>query len=223
MQKGTHAMNKHGALVVAAAGLLLGAAFVSAPSGAWAQDVSGKNGPVQVGGDNWHADQSIHTQYWDGRVQVFQDDARLFADHIKLIHAGGGPNADSKSWGDVIRMEASGNVYYQTADRIMTGDNAVYTKDDDTVVVTGTKVVLKQGQNVMTGTRLVSHPNAGTSTFDSSPDSSNHGRVVAVLYPNEDDNGNPKPKKGAAGKPAAPAKPAAGTPADKASGSSASH
>ena len=198
-------MKKHGALVMVAAGLLL-----SAASGADAQDVSGKNGPVQVGGDNWHADQSIHTQYWDGRVEVQQDDAKLFADHIKLIHAGGGPNGDTKSWGDVIRMEASGNVYYQTEDRIMTGDNAVYTKDDDTVVVTGTKVVLKQGQNVMTGTRLVSHPNAGTSTFDSSPDSSNHGRVVAVLYPNEDDNGNPKPKKAAGAKPGTPAaKPAA--------------
>jgi len=187
-----------------AAGLLLAAVS----TGALAQNVSGKNGPVQVGGDNWHADQSIHTEYWDGRVEVQQDDARLRADHIKLIHAGGGPNGDSKSWGDVVRMEASGNVYYVTEDRTMTGDNAVYTKDDDTVVVTGGKVVLKQGQNVMTGTRLVAHPNAGISTFDSAPDSDNHGRVVAVLYPNEDDKGNPKPKK-----PAAKATPAQSTPA----------
>ena len=201
-------MKMHGALVMAAASLLLGVASVSD-----AQDVSGKNGPVQVGGDNWHADQSIHTEYWDGRVEVQQDDARLRADHIKLIHAGGGPNGDSKSWGDVVRMEAQGNVYYVTEDRTMTGDNAVYTKDDDTVVITGAKVVLKQGQNVMTGTRLVAHPNAGTSTFDSSPESENKGRVVAVLYPNEDDNGNPKSKK-----PAAPAaKPGA------AASSSASH
>lgn len=205
-------MNKHGALVMVAAGLLLGAASAAA-----AQDVSGKNGPVQVGGDNWHADQSIHTEYWDGRVEVQQDDAQLFADHIKLIHAGGGPNGDSKSWGDVIRMEAQGNVYYKTEDRTMNGDNAVYTKDDDTVVITGAKVILKQGQNVMTGTRLVAHPNAGTSTFDSSPESTNHGRVVAVLYPNEDDNGNPKPKKPASGKPATPAKSAAGAAASSAS------
>lgn len=208
-------MNKHGALVMAAASLLLGVA-----SSATAQDVSGKNGPVQVGGDNWHADQSIHTEYWDGRVEVQQDDARLRADHIKLIHAGGGPNGDSKSWGDVIRMEAEGNVYYTTEDRTMTGDNAVYTKNDDTVVITGTKVILKQGQNVMTGTRLVAHPDAGTSTFDSSPESTNHGRVVAVLYPNEDDNGNPKPKKAAAGKPA-PAQSSSGKAAS--SSSSASH
>jgi len=193
MRKETRAMNMRGALGMAA-GLLLAAAS----TGALAQNVSGKNGPVQVGGDNWHADQSVHTEYWDGRVEVQQDDARLRADHIKLIHAGGGPNGDSKSWGDVIRMEASGNVYYVTEDRTMTGDNAVYTKDDDTVVVTGAKVILKQGQNVMTGTRLVAHPNAGTSTFDSAPDSDNHGRVVAVLYPNEDDKG--KPKKPAAAK-----------------------
>jgi lipopolysaccharide export system protein LptA len=199
------AMKMHTALATVAAAL----ALTLMAGAVHAQDVSGKGGPVQVGGDNWHADQTVHTEYWDGRVEVQQDDARLRADHIKLIHTTG-PNGDSKSWGDVVRMEASGNVYYQTEDRTMTGDNAVYTKDDDTVVITGGKVVLQQGQNIMTGTRLVAHPNAGTSTFDSSPDSSNHGRVVAVLYPNEDNNGKPK-------KPAAPAKAAA------ASSSSAPH
>ncbi len=186
-------MKKHGALVVAA-GVLMAVA-----GAAGAQDVSGKGGPVQVGGDNWHADQSIHTEYWDGRVEVQQDGARLRADHIKLIHTGGGTDgSDSKSWGEVVRMEASGNVYYVTEDRTMTGDNAVYTKTDDTVVITGSTVILKQGQNVMTGTRLVSHPNAGTTTFDSSAESSNHGRVKAVFYPDQDDNGNAKPKKPAA-------------------------
>ena len=207
MQKGMQAMKMHTALAMTAGVLLAAASMVGT---AVAQDVSGKGGPVQVGGDNYHADQNVHTEYWDGRVEVQQDDARLRADHIKLIHTTG-PSGDSKSWGDVVRMEASGNVFYLTEDRTMTGDNAVYTKEDDTVVVTGAKVILKQGQNVMTGTRLVAHPNAGTSTFDAAPDSASHGRVVAVLYPNEDDNGNPKPKKGAAGaKPGAPAaKPAA--------------
>jgi len=203
-------MIRDGALAIAA--LLLAATGTAAISTvAWAQDVSGKGGPVQVGGDNWHADQTTHTQYWDGRVEVQQDGARLRADHIKLIHAGGGDNGDSKSWGEVVRMEASGNVYYVTEDRTMTGDNAVYTKADDTVVITGSNVILKQGQNVMTGTRLVTHPNAGTSTFDSSPESSNHGRVKAIIYPDQDENGNPKPKK--------PAKPA--TPPASASSSAA--
>ena len=201
-------MKRHAALATVA-GLLLAVSGMTLSTAAAAQDVSGKNGPVQVGGDNYHADQNIHTEYWDGRVEVQQDDARLRADHIKLIHAGGGATGDSKSWGDVVRMEAEGNVFYVTEDRTMSGDNAVYTKPDDTVVITGAKVILKQGQNVMTGTRLVAHPDAGTSTFDSAPDSSNHGRVVAVLYPNEDDNGNPKPKKPASGKPATAAKPAA--------------
>ena len=218
MRKGTQAMKRHTALAVAAGALLAAAtlAGMAASTGAAAQDVSGKGGPVQVGGDNWHADQSIHTEYWDGRVEVQQDDARLRADHMKLIHLPGGANGDDqKSWGDVVRMEAEGNVYYQTEDRTMTGDNAVYTKEDDTVVITGAKVILKQGENVMTGTRLVSHPNAGTSTFDSSPESTNHGRVVAVLYPNQDDNGNPKPKAATSTAAKPGAKPAAKTTPSK--------
>ncbi len=216
---GTQAMKMHTALAVAA-GVLLAA--IPLAGEAVAQDVSGKGGPVQVGGDNWHADQSVHTEYWDGRVEVQQDDARLRADHMKLIHLPGGPNNDDqKSWGEVVRMEAEGNVYYQTEDRTMTGDNAVYTKEDDTVVITGAKVVLKQADNIMTGTRLVSHPNAGTSTFDSSPESTNHGRVVAVLYPNQDSNGAAKPAGSTTAKPGTKPAPAAKTPAKSSASKSA--
>lgn len=197
-------------VVTMAAAIALATAGMAHGQATQGVQISQKGGPVQVGSDNYHADQNVHTEYLDGRVEIQQNDARLRADHIKLIHsgesasgapAGSGDNATGNSWGDVIRMEASGNVYYMAADRTMTGDNAVYTKADDTVIVTGGTVVLKQGQNVMTGTRVIAHPNAGTYNMDASPDSANHGRVKAVLYPNQDDNGNPKPAK---------AKPAAG-------------
>lgn len=151
------------------------------------------NAPVQVGSDNYRADQNVHTEYLDGRVEIQQADARLRADHIKLIHTGGGDSGNG--WGEVARMEAEGNVYYVAEDRTMKGDSAVYTKADDTVVVTGGKVILTQGQNVMTGTRIVAHPKAGTYTMDSAPDSANHGRVKMVLYPDQDT----KPKAPAAG------------------------
>ncbi|MGZ3298475.1 MAG: LptA/OstA family protein [Asticcacaulis sp.] len=189
---------------VAAATVALGLALAS--GAAWGQAstqgvaISKQGGPVQVGSDNYRADQNVHTEYLDGRVEVQQADARLRADHIRLIHSGEG--ASGNGWGDVDRMEAEGNVYYVAEDRVMKGDNAVYTKADDTVVVTGGKVVLQQGQNVMTGTRIVAHPKAGTYNMDSSPESSNHGRVKMVLYPDQTTNGTAKPK--------APASPAPG-------------
>ena len=60
---------------------------------------------------------------------------------------------------------------------VVRGDKAVYTRADDTLVVTG-DVVLTQGQNVLKGSRLVVYVGAGRATMDQGP-----GRVRGVFYP----------------------------------------
>jgi len=164
--------------------------------------VSGKGGPVQVSADHTEMDQNSRTQTFDGRVEVIQDDARLRADHVKILRLAG-PNGNGV--GDIDTIEATGNVYYVTKtvdgqQNTAKGDQAVYTKASDTMVMTG-DVILQQGQNVFTGNRLVSQVSEGLTTFDASPTSANHGRVKAVIYPDKADSGATKP---AAAKPAAP-------------------
>ncbi len=170
--------------VLAAAGMLaatLLASGLAAPAGA---QVSPQGGPVMVGGDNWHADENAHTQTWDGRVEITQNDSHLQADHIVITHAAGG-DGENKGWGEVVRIEASGNVYYVTPDDTVKGDTAVYTKADDTMVISG-DVILTQSKNVMTGTRLVAQVGAGITTMDAAPTSLAKGRVHAVIYPDQE-------------------------------------
>ena len=69
----------------------------------------------------------------------------------------------------------------QGQDTIVRGDNAVYTKSDDTMVMTG-KVIMQQGQNVMTGSRLTSQVSKGITTLDPG----GQGRVSGVFFPNKD-------------------------------------
>ncbi|ESQ75839.1 LptA/OstA family protein [Asticcacaulis sp. AC402] len=145
--------------------------------------VAQEGGPVMVGGDSWHADENALTQTWEGRVEVVQSNSRLRADHVVISHASGG-EGENKGWGEVTRIEATGNVYYVTPENTVKGNTAVYTKSDDTMVISG-DVVLKQGKNVMSGTRLVAAIGAGTTTMDAAPGSTNKGRVKAVLYPDE--------------------------------------
>ena len=154
-----------------------------------------------IGADTWHADGTVHTYYYDGRVEVVQADSRLRADHVKVVHAAG-PDSGNNSWGDMVSVEASGNIYYVTPDETVKGDDAIYTKADDTMVITG-DVILEQNQNVMTGTRLVSQIGAGQTHFDAQGGQTN-GRVKAVIYPDA------KTAKQAVGTPPAsmPAKPA---------------
>ena len=108
---------------------------------------------------------------------MLQDNTRLRADQIRLIHApkpGGGAG-----FGEVDRIEATGNLYFVQGDQVIKGDKAVYTRADDTMIVTG-DVIVTQGENVMTGNRLVYNVSAGRTTMDAAQ---SKGRVRAVIYP----------------------------------------
>ncbi len=161
--------------VLAAAGAVLAAAG-QAPA-----QVSTQGGPVMVGADTWHADSNTHTQYYDGRVEVTQADSRLRADHITITQSAT-THSGNEGWGDVISIEATGNVYYVTPTETVKGDNAIYTKADDTMIITG-DVILEQDQNVMSGTRLVAQIGAGQTHFDAAPGGKTNGRVKGVFYP----------------------------------------
>ena len=151
------------------------AAGIIATGGAQAQ-VSSEGGPVMVGGDSMHMDELAHTQTLVGRVEIIQDNARLRADKV-VITRQAGPNA--RGFGEVVIFVATGNVYYVTPDSTMKGDQAVYTKATDDMVLTG-DVILTQNQNVTTGTRLVYNLTQKTTTFDAGT-----GRVKAIIYPDK--------------------------------------
>ncbi len=151
------------------------AAACALGSSATVAQVSPQGGPVQWSADQVHSDQTTNTFYLDGRVEIIQDQARLRADHAKMIQ--------STQGGEVTNIEANGNIYYitkdaQGQDTIVRGDNAVYTKSDDTLVMTG-DVVMQQAQNVMTGSRLTSQVSKGISTLDPGA----KGRVKGIIYP----------------------------------------
>jgi lipopolysaccharide export system protein LptA len=155
-------------------------AVLALTGGAATAQVSGQGGPVQVGADSQRIEQQANTMYLDGRVEILQDKARLRTDRATITYAEAG--------GDINRIEATGNIFYVTVDAqgqqtIMKGDNAVYTKADDTMVVTG-NVILQQGQNISTGNRLVSQVSKGITTFTADPGGQTKGRVRSVLYPN---------------------------------------
>ncbi len=163
-------------------------ALIAAGGAAMAQVLASDGGPVQVGADSWHADNNAHIQYFDGRVEIQQEKARLRADHAKINYTASN---------EIVSIEATGNVYYVTKDSkgqdsIMKGENAVYTQSSDTMVVTGGPVILQQGQNVMTGTRLVSQVKAGITTLDSAPTDAGKGRVRGVFYPEKNGASNPQ-------------------------------
>jgi lipopolysaccharide export system protein LptA len=108
-----------------------------------------------------------------GAAELTQGDSRIRADAVE----------GAITNGSLSRVEASGNVYFVTPEQTIRGDRAVYTPANDTIVLTG-DVILTQGENVMTGSRLTYN----TRTEAAQMDAGQGGRVRGVFYPEK--NGN---------------------------------
>lgn len=107
-----------------------------------------------------------------GAAELTQGQNRFRANTISGLRNGG----DS-------RIEAVGDVYFVTPTETIRGDRAVYTTSDASIVVTG-DVILTQGQNVATGSRLTYNVRTGAARLEGGES----GRVRGVFYPQN--NGN---------------------------------
>ena len=105
-----------------------------------------------------------------GAAELTQGDSRIRADRVEGVISNG----------DLSRVEATGNVYFVTPEQTIRGDRAVYTPANDTIVLTG-DVILTQGDNVMTGGRLVYN----TRTEAAQMEGGAGGRVQGVFTPQQ--------------------------------------
>jgi lipopolysaccharide export system protein LptA len=189
---------------------LICAALASLPAAA--QIAPEGKGPVDITADQLTGHNKECEAIYTGNAEALQGTSRLRSDVMNFFnkklpstHPGGNAD-DNPTCGDLERMEAHGNVFYVTPDRVVKGDDAVYTADNTTIVMTGKEVVATQGKNVISGTRLTINTNTGEATMvNEKTGRGAHDRVRSVIYPQD------KTANGAAGaKPAAkPAKPGA--------------
>lgn len=127
--------------------------------------------PIMWGADS--VSRTTTTLSMQGRAELTQGDNRIRADNIEAGLDGG----------TLSRVEASGSVYFVTPEQTIRGDRAVYTPNNDTIILTG-DVILTQGDNVITGARLVYN----TRTEAAQMQGGSGGRVQGVFTPQR--NGN---------------------------------
>ena len=129
-------------LAIAAIGIM------ALPSIAHAQFSTDSNAPTTIAAD--HADYRGATTILTGGVDVRQGDVRVLADKMTVYSSGSGGIGQ----GDFSRIVAEGSFYYLTSDQEVRGEKGVYTKADDTFVVTGDVILKQAGGNVVTGDKL---------------------------------------------------------------------
>jgi lipopolysaccharide export system protein LptA len=153
----------------------MGVALAGAAAAAHAQGIAPQSsGPMDISADNGTFVNSACESTWSGSAEVLQGTTRLRANVIRAFFkkkpggadAGGKsqdsgavsglPGSPQSNCGATQRIEAEGDVFYVTPDQNARGDHAVYTADDDLIVMTG-NVIVVQGKNVIHGDRLTIH------------------------------------------------------------------
>ncbi len=163
-------------------GAALVAALLAGPAAA--QLSTNSNAPVDITADELETANSACTSIWRGHAEALQADARLRADVLTADFAvkGGGKTGGC---GDLVRLRATGSVYYVTPQQKVHGDAAVYDAATDTLTVTG-DVVATQGPNVLRGSRMVFNTRTGQGHMEGAAKGRNKAeRPRGVFYPKQ--------------------------------------
>ena len=144
------------------------------------------DGPIDITADELEVQNKACVSTWRGKAEALQGEARLRADLIRATFATKGGATGSGACGDLIKMDAEGNVYYVTSkNQRVRGDVGVYDAQNETVTLTG-DVVAVQDQNVLRGSRMVFNTQTGEGRMvggASGPNAKNRPR--GVFYPSK--------------------------------------
>lgn len=105
-------------------------------------------GSMRISADD--ADYTSDVIVFTGQVDIRRGDLRILADKVS------GYNSDQAalSQSDFSRFVAEGNFYYITPEQEVRGAKGVYTKKDDTFVVTENVILKSSDGNIVTGDKL---------------------------------------------------------------------
>lgn len=148
--------------------LLCGAQAAMAQGTSIGLTVSGHDAslPVEATADTLLVDQETSTATFEGNAKVTQGSLHLDADSIRIDYV--------PEDGGVSRVEATGDVTFTNGTEIAEAQSAIYTVETSEITMTG-GVLLLQGQNTISGDRLILNLDAGTATMQ--------GNVKTVFTP----------------------------------------
>jgi lipopolysaccharide export system protein LptA len=157
------------------------------------QPATEKEIPLRITAARLEADQKEGTIVFSGEVKALYGDSTLYSDKL-LVYLKNQPappkgaakppqeQAEQSPLGDlgagkIDRIVAKGQVRFVQADRVATGEEAIYYKDRDEVVLRGNPQ-LWQAENTLKGERIVFNLKTNKVLVESSP----QRRVEALLY-----------------------------------------
>ncbi len=184
-------------LFAAAAVLMAGGACAALAQSGGATSVSNlklsNDKPIQIESDKLEVRQNENLAIFSGNVSVVQGPTLLKAGTMKVYYtkppkdapaqpavAGGSAEAGIPGSGNIDHIEVDDKVYIKSDTQVATGDRGTFDMKSQVLVLSGDKVVLSDGTNVLVGCKLTVQTQSGLAQVDSC---GKGGRVMMSITP----------------------------------------
>jgi len=136
------------------------------------------NEPIQIESDKLEVREKENLAIFSGNVAVVQGTTLVKAGKLTVYYAPG-TGATTAGNAAIDRLEVEDTVYVKSEDQIATGDKGSFDMKSNMLVLTGDKVVLTQGKNVLVGCKLTVNMQTNQANFEGCAASG--GRVKTLL------------------------------------------
>ncbi|GAA5104438.1 LptA/OstA family protein [Bartonella jaculi] len=157
--------------------------------------------PVELSADSLEIRDKEGIALFNGNVSVVQGERLLRTAKLVVYYDKTHKDADkdrvdtktaSSAWfgsTGIKKMEALGKVYIKIATQIATGDKGVFDGKSKMMSLTGSNVVLTDGDNVATGCKLTADMESGKAFLEGCETSEKKGRV-SIIFKQSQKNGH---------------------------------
>ncbi len=135
--------------------------------------------PINIESDRLEVREGDKIAVFSGNVNAIQGDTTLKAGTLTVYYGGEGSAATGSA--DIRRIEVAGKVYLKSNKQVATGDKGSFDMQSEVLVLSGDRVVLSEGDNVLVGCELVVQMKTGLAKVNGCKNGS--GRVKVLVDP----------------------------------------
>ncbi|MDQ2632928.1 MAG: LptA/OstA family protein [Pseudomonadota bacterium] len=138
--------------------------------------------PIEIESDKLEVLENENKAIFTGNVNVTQGPTLLKAGAMTVFYARDGGSAATGS-SKIDRLEVDGKVYVRSDQQVATGDRGTFDMKTEVLVLSGSEVVLSEGNNVLRGCKLTVQMKTGQAQVDGCTKGGGSGRVQMKLDP----------------------------------------
>lgn len=145
---------------------------------AWAVQPGRMSGPITIVSDRMETLDDGAVIIFSGSVKAFQGGVTVDSDTLRIRYRSGSRPDNGLAGSGIEQVEALGAVVIRSEQGTMTGDHAILEYEQQTIVMTGDKARLEDGENIVEGGRITWNMTEGRGMVDDLKG----GRVTATIH-----------------------------------------